>query len=319
LYYYILIYNTGHIQPVTSVSWSKNGRLLLSSSTDWMVILYDVLEGTIKKKFQFESLVLSTQMHPKLNDFCIVCVFNESPILLNLNTDERKILPETEDIENKLSIDNKKLQKNPTGTIAVFNKQGNKIFIGNWNGVIIAFDMNLLQILYHFKVSTAPIKSIQFSKSGKQFLVNSTDRIIRLYEGEDSKTIAREFQDPVNKVQWKKCCFSCDDDYIIAGSAQKSQHNIYIWNRESGQLIKTLEGPKEAIIDLVWHPNRPIIVSIAQTGAAFIWASNYTENWSAFAPDFKELEENEEYIEKEDEFDIYSEEENNKKKKTRRK
>jgi len=27
----------------------------------------------------------------------------------------------------------------------------------------------------------------------------------------------REFQDVVNKMQWKQCYFSCDSDYIIGG------------------------------------------------------------------------------------------------------
>jgi len=85
----------------------------------------------------------------------------------------------------------------------------------------------------------------------------------------------REFQDVVNKMQWKQCYFSCDSDYIIGGiyfvffyfeelenphdlqydqkkgSAQKAEHNIYIWNRTYGQLLKILEGPKEGIMDLM--------------------------------------------------------------------
>lgn len=50
-----------------------------------------------------------------------------------------------------------------------------------------------------------------------------------------------------------------------------------------------------------------MVASVSMSGVIYLWAKDYTENWSAFAPDFKELEENEEYVEREDEFDIMPE------------
>ena len=63
--------------------------------------------------------------------------------------------------------------------------------------------------------------------------------------------LMNEYTEAVNKPLWKKCCFSPDSDFIIAGAQVKNRHSIYVWNREFVQMVKILEGPKEGISDLV--------------------------------------------------------------------
>lgn len=40
------------------------------------------------------------------------------------------------------------------------------------------------------------------------------------------------------------------------------------------------------------------------TGSIIPWSVDLQESWSAYAPDFRELDVNLEYIEREDEFDV---------------
>lgn len=47
-----------------------------------------------------------------------------------------------------------------------------------------------------------------------------------------------------------------------------------------------------------------MIAAGLDSGAIYQWSTTVSEGWSAFAPDFVELEENQEYEEREDEFDI---------------
>lgn len=225
-----------------------------------------------------------------------------------------------------------------TPVAACFNKHGDLVYVGNSKGEILIIDHKNVKVLGVVPITGgAVIKNIVFSRNGQYLLTNSNDRTIRIYEnllplkdglkfldesvnipddvegverlkavGGKCLALFREFQDAITKIHWKAPCFSGDGEWVVGGSASKGEHKIYIWDR-AGHLVKILEGPREALIDLAWHPVHPIVVSVSLTGLVYIWAKDYTENWSAFAPDFKELEENEEYVEREDEFDLMPE------------
>jgi WD40 repeat protein len=47
------------------VSWSRNGRKLLSASSDWTVKLWDVISGNVDQTLQLESAALFCQIHPR--------------------------------------------------------------------------------------------------------------------------------------------------------------------------------------------------------------------------------------------------------------
>lgn len=53
-----------------------------------------------------------------------------------------------------------------------------------------------------------------------------------------------------------------------------------------------LAGSKDDFVDMAWNPARSSFVSVGTSGKIYVWSRIYKENWSAFAPDFEELEEN---------------------------
>ena len=90
----------------------------------------------------------------------------------------------------------------------------------------------------------------------------------------------------------------------MGGSGYSTAHKIYVWDRDSGVLVKILEGPREPLATAQWHPTRSILASVCTSGDVYLWKTPSTEIWSAYAPGFEELEENVEYEEGEDEFDL---------------
>lgn len=289
---------SAHMHPVCSTSWSRNGTKLLSASTDNNVCIWDVLSGECEQRYRFPSPILKVQFHPRNDNLFLVCPMKHASVLVDVNGDHRII---SIDDDSDLMI------------VASFDRRGQHIYTGNGRGKVLILSCPDLELKASFKISNSnatAVKSIEFARRGEYVLFNCSDRVVRVYNTEDvlkrgkdgDTEPTQKLQDLVNRTMWKKCCFSGDGEYVCAGSAR--QHALYIWEKSIGNLVKILHGTKgELLLDVVWHPVRPIIASIS-SGVVSIWAQNQVENWSAFAPDFKELDENVEYEERESEFDI---------------
>jgi COMPASS component SWD1 len=164
-------------------------------------------------------------------------------------------------------------------------------------------------------LSSGVIIFLRLAPSGRDLVLNSSDRIIRtlnipsLTDPEPNPdtiqvSIEHKFQDVVNKLSWNHVAFSSTGDYVVATTYMV--HDIYIWERNHGSLVKILEGPKEELGIVEWHPHRPLVAACGlETGQIYVWSIITPQRWSALAPDFAEVEENVEYIEREDEFDIH--------------
>ena len=142
-------------------------------------------------------------------------------------------------------------------------------------------------------------------------------------------TPAGSFANPTSRNQWNAAVFTHDGRRVVGASAGGA-HELHCWrvcddededeearaiaggggNFGSGRfLAATLErvatGTREAkgVAQMAPHPTRPLCVALGANGAMYAWAKAYDENWSAFEPGFVQLDENEVYVEREDEFD----------------
>lgn len=291
-----------HVHPVCSLSWSRTGHKLLTAATDKTVSIWDVLTGHCLNTFRFPSPVLAVHFHPRDDKTFLTAPMKHAAVLMNTEKPHR-VIPLDEDGDANICT--------------AFDRRGKHVFTGNGKGKVMIFDTQSLELKSSFRVglstSSVALRSVEFSRKGSCFLVNASDRIIRVYDVESALNCGingeleplQKLQDLVNKSSWRKCCFSGDGEHVVAGSSK--QHSIYIWEKSNGNLSKFLLGSRaEMLLDVVWHPVKPIIISVA-SGTVSVWSQKVVENWSAFAPGFKELDENVEYEERESEFDVEDE------------
>jgi COMPASS component SWD1 len=311
----------GHTSQVQSLSWSASDRYLLSASQDWKAVLWDLKDGSRVRTVRFEAPIFIAELHPQNHLLFVVALFEEQPMLVDITTSEpiKRTLPsapkrtqeERENATEKQAAQDAK----QTTTVACFSATGDHIISGTNKGWVNVISSETCQTLYSTRLTNNIVILIRLTRSGRDAVVNSSDRIIRTLRLPDFSDpeldwdtlhleVEHKFQDLVNRLSWNYVSFSSGNGEYVTASTYMN-HDIYVWERSHGSLVKILEGPKEELSAVEWHPHRPFVAAVGvDAGRVYLWSILTPQRWSALAPDFVEVEENVEYIEREDEFDI---------------
>lgn len=304
----------GHVRQVQSLSWASDDRYILSASLDWKAILWDLQTGEKVKIVRFQAPIFVAELHPKNIDQFVVALFEDKPILVDISKDEpvKRVIPtQSKQAQDNGEEEDPKIQT----TIAKFTPSGNHIFTGTNKGWINVIDTKTCQTLASTETTARSIITLlKFTESGTTMVLNFSDRVIREFDvpniikpdynfNEFSISQRNTYQDVVNRAAWNNVGLSNDMGEYVLGSTYMN-HQIHIWERVKGSLMKILETIEE-VSTVEWHPHKACVATIGlDEGRIYVYSYQTPQKWSALAPDFVEVEENIDYVEQEDEFDI---------------
>ncbi|KHJ83523.1 WD domain, G-beta repeat protein [Oesophagostomum dentatum] len=116
---------TAHALPVSSLSWSRNGRKLLTASADTTVAVWNVIEGSCLHRLKYSAMVTSAVFNPRNDNQVLVLQLNYPPCLDELEPRSQRIITNdipgaVEDGVSAIAFD-RRANYLITGTNKVFN------------------------------------------------------------------------------------------------------------------------------------------------------------------------------------------------------
>ncbi|PJF19472.1 hypothetical protein PSACC_00738 [Paramicrosporidium saccamoebae] len=278
--------NVGITGRIVSFVW---GHQLLVATSEFKLYSFDVTSGMLRS----ESVVdapkddVLVDIHPYNKiDSCLIVFRSGLVILFDVNAGTPNVIrAPTTDVNV---------------TCSAFHESG-VLYLGLSKDLLIVVNLHTRQDMLleggaDFGTNCV-VQRVAIHPMQKQIsfvLKDKTIRVANLLHDNDTIRIEprHKLQDAVNRWLWNICGFSHDGELIWGSFCTPGEHLIYMWDSNSGTLVKMLQGPKEDLILAAWNPKGPSIITGTSYGALYRWVPEYPVKWSALVPGLEEIEEN---------------------------
>ena len=336
--------------PIRCLCWRRDNRKIAAGDANGHVLIWDVLTGDLETRMTDIGTLNNIEFTKDFKALLFSPAGFKAPMFRAISKRSGTMWPDTVVPLPEGSVDEADVHGCPailtrSGNFCVYATTGGGLCVArlkeDGEGAQMRRGWKLVQTIELVAKDAKMVKRLELSRDGKTLLVVSFSKCIVAFDVvgdvEDKKrnkekevlknddnnnddtslleTVLknrRQFENEHSQSSWESACVAFDNKFVYAASSTAS-HEVHCWNLKTLELTRVLEGPNEAkgLIRSCYHPKRPLMIGVGANGIMYVWAKVYEESWTAFQPDFQELKENREYIEREDEFDIKDEEENN--------